>query len=134
MSSIAFSKLRPTFNIEESCLKKSGADCSISATFLSCFIETYVYIAGKIKKGKNNIDDGTFKIKIRVTRIISVTNIKIIIPAKNSDVSVKIDPLSKNSLKESKYFSGILFSKISDITLILLNFMDLILILKYIKP
>ena len=60
--------------------------------------------------------------------------IKIIIPAKNSDASVKIDPLSKNSLKDNKYFSEILFSNISDIIIILLNFIELLLVLKYIKP
>ena len=69
-----------------------------------------------------------------VTRTVSVTMMKIIIPAKNSDASVKIDSLSKNSLKDNKNFSGIWFSKISDITIILLNFIDLLLILKYIKP
>ena len=42
MSSIAFSKLRPTFNIEDNCLRKSGADCSILEVFCSCFTETYV--------------------------------------------------------------------------------------------
>ena len=42
-----------------------------------------------------------------LTRTVSVTMMKIIIPAKNSDASVKIDSLSKNSLKDNKNFSGI---------------------------
>ena len=70
----------------------------------------------------------------KITRIVSVTNKKITIPAKNSDAPVKIDPESKNSSKDNKYFSGTLFSIISDIIIILLNFIDLLLVLKYIKP
>ena len=92
-----FSKLRPTFNIEDNCLKKSGAECSILEAFCSCFTETYVKIAGNITNGANNIDDGKFRKNEIVTRIVSVTNIKITIQAKNSDASVKIDPESKNS-------------------------------------
>ena len=60
MSSIAFSKLSPTFSMLESCLKKSGADFSISCAFLSCFTETYVYIPGKMTKGANSMEDGKF--------------------------------------------------------------------------
>jgi hypothetical protein len=97
MSSIAFSKLSPTFNIEDNCLRKSGADCSILEAFCSCFTETYVKITGNITKGMNKIDDGKFRINEIVTRTVSVTNKKITIPAKNSDASVKIDPESKNS-------------------------------------
>ena len=82
---MAFSKLRPTFNIEDNCLKKSGADCSIFEAFLSCFKETYVKIAGNITNGTNNTDDGKIKMKDKITRTVSVTNKKITIPAKNSD-------------------------------------------------
>jgi hypothetical protein len=77
--------------------KKSGADCSILEAFCSCFTETYVKIAGNITNGANNIDDDKFRKNEIVTRIVSVTNIKITIQAKNSDASVKIDPESKNS-------------------------------------
>ena len=82
---MAFSKLRPTFNIEDNCLKKSGADCSIFEAFLSCFTETYVKIAGNITNGTNNIDDGKIKMNDKITRTVSVTNKKITIQAKNSD-------------------------------------------------
>jgi hypothetical protein len=134
MSSMAFSKLRPTFSILESCLKKSGADCSILLAFCSCFTETYVYIPGKITKGTNNIDEGKFKMNEIITRILSVTNKKITIQAKNSDASVKIDPESKNSRKDNKYLSDTLFSIKFDIIIILLNFIDLLLVSYYIKP
>ena len=81
MSSIAFSKLNPTFNIEDNCLKKSCADCSILKTFCSCFTETYVKITGNITKYMNKLDGEKFKENEIVTRTVSVTNIKITIQA-----------------------------------------------------
>jgi hypothetical protein len=41
---------------------------------------------------------------------------------------VKIDPESKNSWNDNKYFSGTLFSITFDITITLLNFIDLLLV------
>ena len=82
----------------------------------------------------NKIDEGKFKENEIITRIISVTNIKITVHAKNSDASIKIDPESKNSSKDNKYFSDTLFSIISDIIIIFLNFIKLLLILSHIKP
>ena len=85
-------------------------------------------------KGANSMEDGKLNANEIITRMISVTNIKITVQAKNSDASVKINPESKNSSKDNKYFSGTLFLIISDITIILLNFIKLLLFLSYIKP
>ncbi|WP_407423015.1 hypothetical protein [Methanobrevibacter sp.] len=80
------------------------------------------------------MDDGKFNANEIITRIISVTIKKITTPAKNSDGRVKIEPESKNSSKDNKYFSDTLFLIISDIIIILLNFIKLLLFLSYIKP
>ena len=45
----------------------------------------------------NNIEDDKFKTKNKITRIVSVTNIKITVPAKIQMHLVKINPPCKNS-------------------------------------
>ncbi|WP_231483717.1 hypothetical protein [Methanobrevibacter sp. YE315] len=122
MSSIAFSKLNPTCSMLESCLKKSGADFSISCARLSCWTITYVKSPGIMKNGKINTDTGKFRILNINAKTISLAKMKITSITKTLLASVKIDPLSKNSCNLDKYFSGTIVSKNTVKSSIILNF------------
>lgn len=97
MSSIAFSKLRPTLSIVESWRKKSGATFSISDARLSCMINTYVKIPGRINKGRIKTDNGRFNNIEIVANTNSRVIIKIMSMDKNLDAPIKIAPLSIKS-------------------------------------
>ena len=119
----------------ESCLKKSGADFSISCARLSCWTITYVKRQGIEKKGKINTDTGRFiNVNVNVNvNAISEIMMKIIIIAKTELDSVKIDPLNKNSCNLDKCFSGRIFSKNIAKLSIILNFIKITLDVKAYK-
>ena len=81
----------------DNCLKKSGANFSISRARFSCWTTTYVKSAGIVKKGKINTENGKFRIVKVTAKTISPSKMKINSIAKTLLASVKIAPLNKNS-------------------------------------
>ena len=77
---------------------------------------------GMTKKGKINTEAGRFRSVNVNVKAISATEMNIMSIAKTLLTSVKIAPLSKNSCNLDKCFSGIIFSKNIDKSLIILNF------------
>lgn len=95
----------------DNCLKKSGADFSISCARLSCWTITYVKRPGIVKRGKINTENDKFRIVNVNAKANSLATMKIMSMAKTLIASVKMDPLSKNSCNLDKYFSRTILSK-----------------------
>ena len=75
-----------------------------------------------MKNGKINTDTGRFRRANVNVRATSLAKMKITSMAKTLLAAVKMAPLSKNSWNLDKYFSGIILSKKTANSFIILNF------------